>query len=137
MNQHETKRCCTCRKRKPIQDFYRLRSATDGRYPNCSACYKQSRKPKADRIRRTRRAWEKRVREEALQRYGGSCSCCGETQYEFLSLDLAGTGSVPERKVPLPYALKRAGYPKGWRVLCHNCSTALSRYGYCPHGQMV
>jgi hypothetical protein len=29
--------------------------------------------------------------------------------------------------------LKRNGYPKGFRVLCHNCNSARGLYGYCPH----
>lgn len=29
--------------------------------------------------------------------------------------------------------LKRNDWPKGFRVLCHNCNSSLGYYGYCPH----
>jgi hypothetical protein len=25
------------------------------------------------------------------------------------------------------------GFPEGFRVLCHNCNSALGYYGHCPH----
>lgn len=27
----------------------------------------------------------------------------------------------------------RNKYPKGFRVLCHNCNQAIGSYGECPH----
>lgn len=30
---------------------------------------------------------------------------------------------------------RRNGYPKGFRVLCHNCNMAIGFYGYCPHSR--
>jgi hypothetical protein len=29
--------------------------------------------------------------------------------------------------------LRKNGFPKGFRVLCHNCNFAHGHYGYCPH----
>lgn len=33
----------------------------------------------------------------------------------------------------LPLVLKRNKFPKGYRILCHNCNLSKSFYGYCPH----
>lgn len=136
MSTSKTKICCTCRKDKPLSDFYRLKSRADGRYPNCKDCYKKSRTPRQESIRAGRRDWNKRIRLEAIYHYGGKCRCCGEKQIEFLAIDHIQGGGRQHRKeikTPLPYWLKRNGFPKGFRILCHNCNMSLGRYGYCPH----
>ena len=46
--------------------------------------------------------------------YGGyKCTCCGETEPKFLSIDHTG-----------------------YQILCHNCNMALGSYGYCPHSSI-
>ena len=55
------------------------------------------------------------------------CSLCGENHLEFLALDHCNGGGVRDIKrhggqCSLWYALKRNGYPDGYRVLCHNCN---------------
>ena len=76
---------------------------------------------------------------QCLIAYGTVCACCGEDHYEFLAVDhIHGKGH--EHRA----ALRRAGtvlyrwlvknnFPPGFRVLCHNCNSALGFYGYCPH----
>ena len=79
---------------------------------------------------------ERKLREEALAKYGGVCACCGEFRHEFLALDhINGGGRVHRRAIntPLPRWLKKNGWPEGFRVLCHNCNMAKGRYGACPH----
>lgn len=79
-----------------------------------------------------------------LSHYSGGepvCSCCGETRLEFLALDhVKGGGTKHRRALGLPgggyvfYALlAREGFPPGYRVLCHNCNSALGWFSYCPH----
>jgi hypothetical protein len=90
-----------------------------------------------------RRAIEKKCRDKVrlrvLTHYGGNppkCKCCGEKHIEFLSIDHINGGGSKERKIygsKLAYSIIRRGYPKGYRVLCHNCNQALGYYGYCPH----
>lgn len=68
-----------------------------------------------------------------------ACACCGEPQYEFLSIDhIAGGGSKHRREHGMTgHAFYRwlikEGFPDGYRVLCHNCNMAKGFYGVCPH----
>jgi len=64
------------------------------------------------------------------------CSCCGVFHLEFLAIDhIKGNGIKHREKIKeyLPLYLKRNNYPKGFRILCHNCNMALGFFGYCPH----
>jgi len=81
----------------------------------------------------------RKLRQTIIQAYGGKCACCGEDRIEFLSIDHIGGGGNKHRKslgrtgYHFYYWLKRNNYPKGFRVLCHNCNQSLGHYGYCPH----
>ena len=89
------------------------------------------------------RAKEKRMRDKVrmkvLEHYGGippKCACCGETHFEFLSIDhINGNGTKERRQYgsKLAYSLIRRGYPEGYQILCHNCNQAKGYYGKCPH----
>ena len=88
---------------------------------------------------RKRKLWRK-YRETVLQHYSNGemcCSCCGETQYEFLALDhIANDGAAFRKKTKSNYSysyLIQAGFPAGIQVLCHNCNMAKGFYGGCPH----
>lgn len=106
-------------------------SRRDGLLSRCRKCDSE-----------TKRARQQRDRKFALDRYGGRCACCSEARYEFLELDHPNGGGTRHRlEVGNGDAfyrwLKRSGYPDGLRVLCANCNSALGRYGYCPHTQVV
>ncbi|MDP3891935.1 hypothetical protein [Nocardioides sp.] len=74
---------------------------------------------------------------EVLSHYGGICVCCGESRYEFLSMDHPNNdGAQHRRDITGPNFrrwLKRNNFPPGFRVLCINCNFSRGRYGYCPH----
>lgn len=73
---------------------------------------------------------------EVFTAYGGlSCSCCGDTHIEFLSLDhINNDGAVHRSKINNVYrSLRKNGYPPGYQVLCCNCNWAKYAYGECPH----
>lgn len=84
-------------------------------------------------------------RRQALDAYGGECSCCGETQDAFLAIDhIDGGGNEHRRSLSSTgrmvgssnfYAwLRRSNFPPGFTVLCHNCNFAKSHNpGGCPH----
>ncbi len=84
------------------------------------------------------------LRREVIFHYGGKCACCGETQFEFLTMDhVNGEGSIQRTRTGkdpsgsrLYRYLKRNGFPEGYRVLCANCNMAMSIHGQCPHGTL-
>jgi hypothetical protein len=74
-----------------------------------------------------------------LRHYGGKCECCGEAQVEFLALDHKnGGGNQHRREVKqrganmIGWAIA-SGFPPIFRILCHNCNSAIGFYGSCPH----
>jgi hypothetical protein len=81
------------------------------------------------------------LRLEVLQHYSKNvkpfCACCGVTVLEFLSIDhIKGGGTQHKKNIVgshLYVWLKRNKFPKGFRVLCHNCNQSYGAYGYCPH----
>jgi hypothetical protein len=81
-------------------------------------------------------------RKEVLGHYGGKCTCCGETTYEFLAIDhINNDGAKHRREVGgsrgLFLWLRRHNYPDGFQILCHNCNCAKAYYGECPHKKLV
>lgn len=79
----------------------------------------------------------KELRQIAFDGYGGKCTCCGESTFEFLALDHVGGGGNRDRKIRstrqiADYVIKN-NFPKDFTVLCHNCNLAKGFFGECPH----
>jgi len=143
-----TRTCTVCRNELPLNAhyFHRDNSALNhyGFQWTCKRCKILARRqfvkdnPGLKRAEDRRR--QHRLRMAALLHYSdGSpkCSCCGESQIEFLAIDHIN-GGAPEQggsSTKLFRWLKAHGYPPGFRVLCHNCNSSLGFYGYCPHQQ--
>jgi hypothetical protein len=87
------------------------------------------------------RAFNREARLETIHAYGGHCSCCGETHWEFLTLDHINGGGKRHQKLAggrmgIYRQLKAQNWPKDtFRLLCYNCNCARSHYedGICPH----
>jgi hypothetical protein len=157
------KRCNHCKQLRPIVEFGVLRSSPDGRAPRCKPCqssvgrkhyYKTWRlnRPKRNRQQteryakapdvhakyaRDRRRW---LRLKTLEIYGGKCSCCGEREETFLSIDhVNGDGNKHRREVgnnsiSVLQAIRREGYPPDkYQVLCFNCNRSKFVLGVCAH----
>jgi hypothetical protein len=80
---------------------------------------------------------QRRRRLRYLAGYGGKCTCCGETRFEFLEVHHVQGGGSKDRKVR-PGSLDmrdqlRNNFPPGREVLCSNCHQSITKYGYCPH----
>lgn len=126
-------RCNKCREVKSVADFIRSASTKTGYMNSCRKCYRVQMRPAG--VERTRR-----LRLEAISRYGGRCFCCGEWRYEFMAIDHINGGGNRERKTNA-YGpgdgfvkwLKRSGWPAGFRIACHNCNSSFGWYGSCPH----
>lgn len=115
--------------------------------------YKKAwRKVNADRVKASQQRYREKhgeamqqrrfeLRVEVLSYYSGgtpSCACCGECTIEFLAIDHINGGGAADRRAGrssgnLYRRLKNQGFPNCFRVLCHNCNSALGFYGYCPH----
>ena len=136
------KLCKNCRKNLPVSHFYKCNRSGDGFQYECKPCSRA-------RYHRVKKKWHalgvlgysqrtrQRLRFEVIVHYGGKCACCGESNIEFLGIDHINGGGRAHRKSigesGLYCWLKRNNFPKGFRVLCHNCNQALGAYGYCPH----
>lgn len=94
---------------------------------------------KREKYLEARRAQRRHLKMEVLLSYGGCCACCGETKYEFLSIDHINGGGTQHRKEigkaghSFYQWLKTNNYPEEFQVLCMNCNFAKGKYGYCPH----
>ena len=76
-----------------------------------------------------------------LERYGRDCACCGESEFNFLTLDhINNDGAQHRREIG-----GKTGYnmyrwlinnelPDGFQTLCYNCNCGKARNGgICPH----
>ena len=80
------------------------------------------------------------LREHAIIHYSQGkkeCECCKEKEIKFLAIDHINGGGTKHRKEikggNIYQWLKTNKYPKGFRVLCHNCNLAIAFYKTCPH----
>lgn len=82
-----------------------------------------------------------RLKSQVFEHYGGKCSCCGESQFEFLSIDHINNNGSEHRK-----DIKKSGthfykwiidnnYPDDLQILCLNCNLSKGFYGYCAHDE--
>lgn len=81
-------------------------------------------------------ARDRDLRLRCINHYGGRCACCGESRFEFLSIDHINGGGNQHRKLignKVWRWLIKNDFPQGFRVLCHNCNQSLGYNKYCPH----
>jgi hypothetical protein len=99
----------------------------------------QFRSRHGEKARAYQRDFNLERRKRVLQHYGGHCECCGEKQFEFLALDHKDGGGNAHRKEVKQRGANMIGwviqnnFPPMFRVLCHNCNSAIGFYGSCPH----
>lgn len=89
---------------------------------------------------RTRRR-RREIRDIVVAGYNGACTCCGERQREFLTLDHVNNDGNIHRKGRSNRSAQDAayrdaidrGFPPDYTILCFNCNIARSLFGVCPH----
>lgn len=94
-----------------------------------------------NKVRGYQKKFRLSVRIEAFSHYGGEkCACCGETQFEFLTIDhMEGNGNKHRKNINIRgghnfYSwLRQNNWPPGYQVLCFNCNQAKGFFGRCPH----
>jgi len=83
--------------------------------------------------------YKRKRRKMVYDHYGSICACCGESQFEFLSIDHSNGGGTKHRLqdkirgAAMIDWIIRNNYPEDFQVLCHNCNQAKGFYGKCPH----
>ena len=87
---------------------------------------------------KARRLNQKRICIDHYSKGKNECSCCGEKEFNFMTLDhIKNNGRIDKVKSNnnLHNYLIRLGFPKGIRVLCFNCNSGrdLSPGKICPH----
>ena len=95
-------------------------------------------------------SYGQRKKKEVVDRYGGMCVCCGETELKFLTLDhIDGKGAehrrslYPNTKRPSGgmkfylYLLRQVDKDANIQVLCWNCNCAKHNFGKCPHEEAL
>lgn len=87
--------------------------------------------------------FRRELRKEVINAYGGHCVCCGESNWEFLTLDHPnGNGQEDRAKHRLILGqlygwCKKNNFPPGYQVLCMNCNWVRRFGGTCPHQSMA
>lgn len=157
----DLKRCNTCKEDRPLTEYHKKGNAPDGLSYKCKTCtraYGQSwernnrerRKAHSDawyaanRERESvrRKAKLRAERREVIEAYGGRCSCCGEANLGFLTLDHVNSDGAAHRRelgvgrssLKVYRWAKANGYPESLQVLCINCNCGRQwNGGICPH----
>jgi hypothetical protein len=84
---------------------------------------------------------DRALRLELMHRYSRGrleCVCCGESKFEFLTLDhVNNDGKAHRRRCKTIYGvyrdLKRRGFPPVIQIMCFNCNMGREPSGICPH----
>lgn len=96
-------------------------------------------KPKEFFLKENLKAKLRRIknRRDVINHYGGKCSCCGENEFAFLTVEHVNGGGTKHRKIVgaagmIGY-IKRNNYPSEFDILCYNCNCSKSITKICPH----
>ena len=139
----KTKLCSRCKDVLPISDFGVDRSHKIGITHNCRKCRREYSKiwyrEHPESIARIKKKQNQKVRLDVVRIYGEKCTCCSESNPNFLSLDHVNNDGAYERNVvgmrndTLYRKLRREGRSDRYQLLCYNCNMAKAFYGICPH----
>lgn len=135
-----TKRCSPERKKKQ-KELVKKYIENNRKLGLCDRCKNPAVVGRTECQKCIDRSNETRInrRKAVFDLYGGKCSCCGEDQWEFLTIDHVNGNGNKERKAGFKiYHLRKKllidGKPNPeYRVLCMNCNFAKGIHGYCPH----
>lgn len=143
-------KCGKCEVEKPEtrEHFYYRNGKRHGR--TCKPCTNKQQMEyhaaNSDQHKAHKRNHNRKLKQQAVEAYGGKCACCGEVHLEFLTLDHVNKDGASHRKSESGNSrymgsgsywyrkLRDEGYPNNppLQVLCFNCNFA-SFWGVCPH----
>lgn len=135
------------RKRLETDEEYRNRRAEHRKKEKTSTAYKSRnrgergakwRKENPDRYRELKREKRRELRRLVIEKYGGKCVCCGETEPKFLTLDHVNNDGAAHRRVirkaNIHYWIIKNDYPDNIQIMCWNCNSGRAlNNGICPH----
>ena len=155
------KTCCHCKQEKLLDEFGRETRRINGHKDFCLLCAKIIRRNQyngkirvADTLRwRAKpgnhqrcidqwRRYRAKLKTQVVAAYGGCCTCCGENEMAFLTIEHLNGGGLEHRKrvgsgSGIYRDIIRQGFPTKFTVLCMNCNFA-KRWGKtCPHQQAL
>lgn len=119
-------RCIKCNEELKPGDIYE-RFIKVGNW-TCKKCEAERTLTKARKLKR-----------EVVDAYGGKCMCCGDTHWQFLTVDHINNDGATQRKTihsgnSFYYYLKRNGFPRDeYALLCMNCNWCKGVFGHCAH----
>lgn len=134
----EKYQCITCLLDKEENEFYRR--VNGKRYTECKSCC-------VKRGENNRKKQVLKLRKQIFSFYGDKCSCCGESNYKFLTIDhINNNGGAHKRsigngrKAPTIMFYRwivKNNFPDDLRLLCWNCNCGRSvNSGVCPHKEI-
>lgn len=134
--------CIDCRKKKDSERYFAdkariLQKNKEWRanFAQPGSIYRQKERKKAKETLELRR-------DAVFNAYGGAvCSCCGETERKFLTVDhVNGNGNAHRAEIRQNIIdwLYRNNFPDGFQILCYNCNLGKQRNGgvCCPHKEI-
>lgn len=148
--------CKTCKAHKSVSSFCRG-SRYNGLSARCRSCanagFNKWKEKNREKVKLYQKSWQQRqsskdkkseyarqLKAEIIFKYGGKCACCGESGFEFLSIDhIDGSGGVHRSQINASGTgfyrwLKKMEFPKSnFQILCMNCNFAKGKYNECPH----
>lgn len=106
---------------------------------------KEYHKRRPDVRKRASRKYRMKIKSQCFTHYGGNppkCACCGESQYEFLSIDHINNDGAKQRRelngMNIYLWLIKHDFPEGYQVLCMNCQFGKRiNDGVCPHEKEI
>lgn len=126
------KECTRCKEFKLITEFRDHSIGPSGKHSWCNPC-----------INEANISYRKIRKLKIIENYGGECICCGEKNWEFLTIDHVDNDGAKHKKELggasyLYHFLKKNNYPRDkYRLLCFNCNSSRGSFGYCPHEKKV
>ncbi len=142
------KKCNLCKILKPLTDFHRNASKPNGVTTYCRECTcikakqynKKYRSKSKEAISIKAKQTAALNKKQIFDHYGNRCSCCGEDNPSFLTIDHINNDGNKYRKsisgFSVYYWIIKNNYPDYLRLLCWNCNSGRACNGnICPHEQ--
>lgn len=88
--------------------------------------------------------YRERHKQLVFDHYGRFCSCCGEDELVFLTIDhIEGDGAAHRKSISgrsgfsMYTWIVKNEFPAGFQVLCFNCNAAKRTGEVCPHANII